>query len=352
MRSKRGLWGIILAAFGVLCLAAWAVLTWVVVPNQKQLPADTDTTRQLSGTAKILLNPTALGSGDLRSAILTGVPVTAQQQVKVLATDGGTAQVSDTRSLSASGQTIGQTQATYAVDRTSLEAATGYPQSWQVVAHQGLTVNWPIGAKKQDYSGWVNETGQTTPLKYVKEETKSGLNTYVFKADSAAAPIKDQQVLSQLPQTLPAATLGGLLSALPLPDAIKTQLGAVLPQLHDPLTLAYTYQLTATYWVEPTTGEVIDVQQEEVRKAGPSLPTGPLAVAPIYDVSTQFTDQSVHDAANEATNFKNKITTWGTTVPLVLLIVGIVALIIGVILVVLDRRSGTARPAPPSGAEP
>src|SRR5512138_1068629 len=107
MRAKTG-WGVGLAVLGVLCLAAAAILAWVVVPSKKQLPADTDTVRQFDGTAKVLLNPQALASNDLRNAIGNNVPVTARREVKVTATDGSAAQVSDDRVLSAGGQPVGK----------------------------------------------------------------------------------------------------------------------------------------------------------------------------------------------------------------------------------------------------
>src|ERR1044071_7629265 len=75
MRSR--VWGLVLAAIGLVCLVVAAILAWVVVPQQKQLPADTNTTRQLTGTAKVLLVPAALVTGDLRSALQTNVEVGA-----------------------------------------------------------------------------------------------------------------------------------------------------------------------------------------------------------------------------------------------------------------------------------
>src|SRR5690348_5825062 len=113
MRARTG-WGVGLSVLGVVLIAAAAILAWVVVPNRKQLPADTDTTRNFDGTAKVLLNPQALSSGDLRAVIATNVPVTAKRVVKAQATDGGVAQVSDARTLSiAGGQQVGSSSATY-----------------------------------------------------------------------------------------------------------------------------------------------------------------------------------------------------------------------------------------------
>ena len=343
-KGSRG-WAIGLAVLGVLCLAAAAILAWVIVPDKKELPADTDTTRQFTGTAALLLNPQAVAAGNLQQALLTNVPVAAQRNVKVTATSGNMAEVSDARTLStANGQPIGQTSATYAVDRKSLEAAPDPPSDWQVVDHEGLTISWPIGTSKQDYTGWVSDTQSTTPLKYVREESKNGLNTYVFEAQTQAGPIKDQQVLATLPQQMPAGTLSALAGALPIPDAIKGQLAQLLPQLGDPIKLSYTYESTSTFWVEPTTGIVVDLERKETRNVGLGLPSGGvLPAAPVYDVTTSFTDQSVTDAVNEANDKKGQIQSYGTTWPLILLIVGIVAILAAIALFVTGgRRSAPA----------
>jgi hypothetical protein len=338
MRSRT--WGIVLAVVGLVCLIAAGILAWVVVPEQKELPADTNTTRQLTGTAKVLLVPAALVTGDLRAALQTNVPVGATQTVKVVATSDDNAQVTDTRALTTSGgQPVAQSSASYAINRTTMEAATGYPSSWQVTPHQGLTISWPIGAKQQDYTGWVQDTQSTTNLKFFKEDTREGVNAYVYTAESQPAPIKDPQVLALLPQELPQSTVGALLGALPIPAEIKAQLAPVLPQLGDPIKLAYTYQVVASYWVEPTTGIVVHVQQQEIRKVGLSLPGGgAMAAVPIYDVSTAFTEQSTKDAVNEANSAKNKIKTFGTTLPWILGVLGVLTLIAGVVLIVAGRR--------------
>jgi hypothetical protein len=97
MRSNKIL-PLLLAGLGGVLLATAAVLARVVAPSRTQLPADTDTVRDLTGTARVLLDPQAVASGDLPNALAINVPVTAQRAVKVLATDGSAAKVSDGRS--------------------------------------------------------------------------------------------------------------------------------------------------------------------------------------------------------------------------------------------------------------
>lgn len=350
MRSKAATgWGIALAILGVLCLVAAALLVWVIVPNQKQLPADTNTTRAFDGTANLLLNPAALGTGDLRSALLTNVPVTAGRTVQVTATDGDTARAVDTRTLTAQGASVGRTQTTYAVNRTTLEAAPA-PSGWSVTPHEGLTVSWPIGAQKKDYTVWVNDSQTTATAKYVRNEDKSGITTYVYQVNAPAAPIKDPQVLAALPQSLPVSVLGALGSVLPIPDSAKAQLAQALPRLTNPVPLTYTYESTTTLWVEPTTGVVVDTQRREIRRAGiGGGGGGTLLAVPVYDVSTAFTDGAVTEATTDAKDGKNAIQLYGTTLPWILGVAGLVLLIAGVILLVLGlrRRRVAGAPGPP-----
>jgi hypothetical protein len=341
MRANRT-WPIVLAVLGVLLLGVAAILAWVVVPDRKQLPADTNTVRDFSGTADVLLDPQAVGTGDMARALQIDVPVTAQRTVDVQATDGDAAQVSDARTLATgAGQPLGGSAVTYAVDRKTLLGASQFPQSWNATKPDGLTITWPIGAEQKDYPVWVNETQTTATAKYTKQEQKNGVDTYVYEVTVPAAAIKDQQVLAALPTALPGTVLGAIAAALPIPDAQKSQLAQLLPTLGAQVPLAYTYESQSTLWVEPTTGIVVDTDRRETRKAGLGSP--PIAAAPIYDVTTSFTDQSVAAAADEAADKKGDLDTFGRTLPLILTIVGILALLAALLLWLLGRRNTTVR---------
>jgi len=342
MRSNR-IVPVALGVLGVLLIAAAAILAWVIVPGRTELPADTNTVRDFSGTARVLLDPRAVAAGDLRNALLVDAPVTAQRTVKVLATDGDAAQVSDRRTVAVQGgQQVGGTDVTYAVDRKTLEGASGFPDSWDAVQPNGLTVSWAIGAEQKDYPVWVNETQTSATAKFVRTEEKNGVDTYVYEVATATAPIKDQQVLGSLPTNLPGTTIAALASRLPLPDDQKALLAQALPTLGAQVPLSYTYESTSTVWVEPTTGLVVDTERRETRKAG----IGSVGAVPIYDVSTSFTDQSVQAAADDATDKKDDINRLGTTWPWIIAIVGIVLLVIALLLFFLGRRR--VRPSPPA----
>jgi hypothetical protein len=347
MRS-RAVIGSVLAIIGVLLMGAAATLHYVVVPRQSKLPTDTDETRHYAGTANVLVNPQALAAGDRTRGILTNIPVNATRVVQVVASTGSAAQVTDKRSLStANGQAIGATSNTYAVERRSLEATSSHPSDWTVQPAHGLTVSFPIPSKKQDYTGWVAETQTTTPLKYTREESRNGINTYVYQVTVSPTPIKDKQVLGALPPSLSV----NVLQTLPIPDQLKAGLAQALPQLGNPVQLAYTYSATATYWVQPTSGRVIEVQQDEKRQAGLAALSN-IPGIPVYDVATQTTQASINDAVNLANHDSNRINNYSRTLPIVLGAIGVVLLIGGIVLAVTGRRrppgvppTATATPA-------
>jgi hypothetical protein len=350
-RTGRPKWPIPLAIIGVLCLVAAAILAWVVVPDRKQLPADTNTTRDFTGTANTLVNPQALAAGDFGNAVVSDTPVTAQRTVRVLATSGDNAQVADERTLSAGGQQVSGSSAQYAVDRQSLEAASDPPADWNVQPHEGLTVSFPIGSEKQGYTGWVPDTQSTTPINYLREEARGGANTYVYQADVPPTPITDQTVLASLPAAVPQLALAALASTLPAQQ--QAALVQVLPALPNPVPLEYTYEATTTYWVEPTTGTVVDIQRQEIRTASITAPDGSsLGELPVYDVQTQFTDASVATAGREASDRRSDITTAGTVAPWVLASLGILALLAALLGLLMSRRRPAATPGGPGGRAP
>jgi hypothetical protein len=266
--------------------------------------------------------------------------------------------------LAAGGQPIGQTSAKYAVDRKTMEAATtGFSSDWPVDRAEGLTISFPIGSEQKNYTGWVTDTQTTAALTYQREENKGGVNTYVYTSTVAAAPIKDSNVLANLPPALPLTVLGGLAAVLPLTDQQKAGLAQALPQLADPVPLSYTYEATSTFWVEPTTGIVVDVDREEIRKAGIVGPGGSmLAAVPIYDVTTKFTEQSVTAASNDAKDKKDDLTLYGTTLPWILAGLGALLLVVGLVLALTGRRrrgstavtadAGTTQRMPPQPGQP
>jgi hypothetical protein len=306
------------------------------------LPPEGDETRHLAGTAKVLLNPVALSTGDVKKAVLRDIPVASDRTVSVLASRDRAAEVSDVRSLNVDGSIAGVWEATYVVDRTSLAPTTDGPKSWQVSPHEGLTVRWPVGAEPKDYGGWISPTRTTTPITYLREETLAGQRAYVYQISSEPAPLVDDLVRARLPWAVPTAMMAGLAADASLTPEQQAQVAAA-PSREDGMTdIDYTYQLTATYWVEPDTGTVLRTDQREIQKVGPILSDSTLAVVPIYDVSLASTDASVKDAADRAAAAKSRIMLYGTVAPWILAVLGGAGIAAGILLMTRRRVPVTA----------
>ncbi len=255
----------------------------------------------------------------------------------------------DATTVTTSGRRIGGISSQYAISRTTFEATASHPSGWSVTNAKGLTVNWPIGAKQQNYTGWVPFTETTTPLKYVRQEQRGGINTYVYQASVPATPIKNQQVLQSLPKTLPVSLIQGGAKVGLIPASLAASLAKVFPHATT-IPVGYLYQSTATYWVAPATGIVVDLSVTEKQVGGVALPTGKIVpVLPVLSDSYHASPASVQAAADDATNGSNTIQTFGTTLPIVAAVVGFVLLALAVIFWMRGRRHGVAGPTPEVG---
>lgn len=326
---------------GVILLVAAGLMAWWITPSYiARLPSDYNKTRTYTGTIGSLLNPLAFARGNLAGAIKTGLPATLTDQVKVLQTAGNTARIQDTRTISASGTRVSSSTWQYAVDRSSLQATSSHPGDWKVTPATGLTVSWPLGAKKQTYTGWVPFTHTTTPLTYVKQVQQGGISTYEYHAAVPPTPIKDPQVLASLPKAIPAALLTKLRASGILPAAEAAALARAFPHATS-IPLGYTYQASNNYFVAPATGLVVNVSNNETEMGGIALPGGKIIpVFPILADTYHATPASLSAAVTDANNGSSAITTWGVAVPIAAAAVGFLLVLLAILLWLRGRSRG------------
>jgi hypothetical protein len=325
-------------ALGVLSLMGAAGVYWIAAPRLAVLPGDTNTTRTYTGTAATLFNEAALTSADAGPVLLRNVPVTLPHTTKVLKTKGNNALVSDAGSVVAAGTTVAGYQYQYAVNRTSMGPGTGFSN---VTAQKGVTFNWPIRTAKKDYTGWISDTQTTAPLKYTGTAKRGGLSTNVFTLTAPAAAITDPQTLKSLPASLPKDTFVALSAGLNLPAGQLSGLQQVLAAEPDPVPLNYTYQVTATYWVEPTTGEIVDLQEHEVRTLVLTAGSTVVPITPILDVSYTSSPAQLKVAVSDARKDADQVNLLYRTAPVALLVVGVLLLAFALLVLWLRRRRTT-----------
>jgi hypothetical protein len=332
-----------LAALGVIALAAAIVLRFVIVPGQAQFPDDVDSTRTYEGTLGLMLNAEALQSGDLANLFLTDVPITVDRHVTTEDVADGNALVHEDATVTTPAGVLLESPTDYAIDRKTMEAVDAFADAPNMMPREpGLVIGYPIGTEKQDYPGWSDEIGQVTTNTFVGEEEHAGLTTYKFHNVIDNQPITDPATLAMFPSEMPLATITQLLPALNVPEDTMAQFQQMAGQLPDPLPLTYLYSNDLTTWVEPTSGVIVDLERTETRSVAISV--GPLTVpvADVFQWNYAQTPASVDDAVADAEDAMSTLSLYGTTLPLVLIGIGIIA--IAAAFIVGRRRDGGATP--------
>jgi hypothetical protein len=335
-------------AIGLILLVAAALMAWWITPSYiARMPGGYNTTRTYDATVRSLFNPAALAAGNLAGAIKTGLPATISENVKVQQTSGNTALVRDTRTITVAGSLAGQTVSPYALDRQTLQATSSHPGSWSVTPATGLTVSWPLGAKQQDYTGWVSQTYTTTTLRYAGQAQQGGINTYVYKATVPPTPIKNPQLLASLPKSLPVSFLPRLQAAGLISAANAASLATVFPGATS-VPLAYTYQASNTYYVAPGTGLVVNLSNNETQMGGIALPGGKvIPLIPVLAYTYHASPASLSAAVNDANNGSDTISTWGVVAPIAAAAAGFALIVLAVFLWMRGRGKGLATTAHP-----
>lgn len=312
MKGKIG--GMLVVFLGLLLVAAGLVLKLAVLPMMAVWPDDVDSTRVYEGTLVTMLNPGALATMDLANLFFSNVPVTVDRHVTTEEVDGNKALVKEDVVVNGpGGQAVPGLAATYwyAIDRKTTEEIPNFTDEAKVLdTRQGLVIGFPIGTEQRTYQGWSDDLQALVPVEFVAVEEHEGISTYHFTSGSDSQPLLDPAVLAMFPASLPKDLIVGLAPQLGLPPETLQGLAAFLPLLPDPVPLSYVYQYATEYWVEPTTGVVIDYVKEEAR-----LLTLATAEVDVFRLSYQATDQSIADAKKDAEDGKMMMSLFGTIIP-------------------------------------
>jgi len=338
MRIRRS--SIVFGAVGIVLIAAAAVVRFAIVPVATRLPASTDLVIHYAGKAT-LLNPAALASGDTAKVLQSGVPITLDRRTRVLSTHGNTAIVSDAITVHAGSTTLPNTHV-YAVNRSNLEA-TRPPNGQKVEPASGLTVTFPIGPKANNsYRYYDATTERTVPVAYKGSSSSGGRGTHDY-AITAAGPVKDKNLLSTLPASLPKKTLASL--APLLPANLRAALTPALSTLPDPVPLTYTASTAITAQADKTTGIAINESINETVTVQVAVGGRTVSLVPVLAINASVTPDSIHYLAGKAKSAARLLFLVKTLAPLVLLILGLVAVVVAIL------RRKPATPEDPGSAQ-
>jgi hypothetical protein len=332
MGKTKGI-GWVILVLGVVFVVGGLAVKFVVLPSQAKFPDDVDSTRNYEGQLGVMMNAAALETGDMANLFLRDVPVTIARTVKTASVGGDDgAVVSDHALMSSPAGPVAESLSIYAINRTTMDAIADFSGDVRILPREGLVIGWPIGSEGRDYIGWNGDTQQATVLRYVGEEERGGLNTYKFHATEDPAVIVDPELLAQFPAAFPKDLLLSLAPLFGLPDEMMAQLGPVLEAMPDPVPLTYTFAFDKTYWVEPNTGVLIDIDVLESRQVAIMVPGAPdpILLTEVQNLTYVTTAASVQDAVNDANDGISQLNVFGVYVPAILILLGAIGIIGGI----------------------
>lgn len=167
---------------------------------------------------------------------------------------------------------------------------------------------WPFNAAKQSYQVFDNIALKPETARYEGAATVAGTTTYRY-----VESVTNQQIGTQ---TVPGSVVGMGSSTVTLPEM---------------------YTATNTFWVDPVTGNVIKLGQNQKVTLADSSGATKLVVFQGDMVTTPASTAAV--AASDRSNF-NKTHLIEDTVPLIIGIIGVVLFIAGIVVSFVRRTEG------------
>jgi Porin PorA len=246
-------------------------------------------------------------------AVMTGVTAKATSTIEgdVAAGSGSTAVWNDFTAVedTTNGQPIQYTSQRSAFDRRSgqiVDCCGAYVSVSNVGTHtghqSGLAYAWPLGTQKQTYQVFDPFLARPEPFRYQGTATINGVGT-----DKFVEHVTKQQFASQ---TLPGSLVG-------YPD-------------QPTVTLPEYISETNTYFVDPVTGEPVDVN-ENLTLALENI-TGATRLV-LFKGDLAATPQSISGAVGAVNSSHLKIEFIEDIGPLVCVLLGVVLLVLGITLI-------------------
>lgn len=315
--------GLILLALGVMMLVLAPLLKFYVLPSAAKTPVDqySESTSNVMFDQK--LNPAKVAEGDpdpydynieATQFVYVRGDVPASEQPEAQSQDLAVFDYFQRVTDNATGDLIDASTARYAFNRVSSELADccGASVNDEPVNMSGsiLPVKFPFNVQQQDYQVFNTNILTGATFTFAGEEEKFGINTYVFKNEVPPTKVGTLEV--------PTAAL---------PDAKKNAEGNT--------ELDEMYSVVNTYWIEPVTGQI--VAGESTENTTFDLDGEQQLVKAIY-TGTNGTQEGADDIAALA----GQVKLIGSTLPLVLGVVGIVLLVVGLLLLRGGNQTATA----------
>ncbi len=305
--------GLVLAGLGVILIAAAVLLPTVVSGQVVKFPLNESTSAILAGSGVSYFSQVKLTEK-------TGVTVRATYTIRGDAAAGNSSTAVWDQTASAY-DTTNNLPVSNQTRRFAFDRRTG-----QLIDCCGANVNgdtrirqtglvgyvFPIGTQKKTYDVFDTTLNRAVPFTYTGTATTDGVPTYMFTEN-----VPPTQVATI---TVPGSFFG------------LTAKVAKLPEI---------YQIHLIYWVDPETGGLLNVNENE-RETLQNPATG-ATVAVLFSGDLVATPQTVTAVVGLDSSGRTELSWLDTIGPLVAGIVGGLALIAGIVLLVRSAKQQAGR---------
>jgi hypothetical protein len=304
----RRIAGFILAGLGVLLIVAAVLLPTYVSGQVVKFPLGESTTATLAGTGVSYFSQTKL-------VPKTGVTVQATYTIKGDAAAGNSStavwnETSSVRDVTNNLPVSTQTRR-FAFNRTTaaLVNCCGASVNGDTHIHQTGIVGsvWPMGTQKQTYQVFDTTLNRAVPFTYSGTATTDGVPTYMFTENEGPTQVTTV--------TVPGAFFGLKAKTVTLPEI---------------------YQIHLVYWVDPETGALLNVNENE--KVILQNPATGGTVAVLFNGDLVATQATVTEVVNLDSSGRTELSWLNTIGPILAGVLGAVSLIAGIFLLVRKPR--------------
>ena len=310
--------GFTLAGLGVVLIAGAVLLPTYVSGQIVKFPLDEHTTATLAGTGVSYFSQVKLKEK-------TGVSVQATYTIKGDAAAGNSStavwnQTSSVQDLT-NGLPVSTVTRRFAFDRRTAELVDccgANVNGNKAIRQTGLAgAVFPIGTREQAYQVFDTSLSRAVPFTYAGTASIDGIATYMFTENVA-------------PTQVATITVPGPFFGLK-PKTVK------LPQM---------YQIHLTYWVDPRTGALLNVDEKEKMTLRNPATGGTVAV--LFDGDLVATPETVKAVVALDSSGRTELSLLEVIIPVAAGIAGAAALIAGIFLLVRKPRRAQPGPAEPS----
>ena len=300
--------GLILVVLAVILVATAVLLPAYVSSQLVKFPLNETTTATLAGT-----NVSYFSQAKLVPE--TGATVHATYTIKGDAAAGSSStavwnETSSVRDVTHNLPVSTQTRR-FAFDRRTAELVNccGASVNGNTRIRQAGIVGYvfPIGTRKQDYDVFDTTLNKPVPFVYSGPASTDGVPTYMFT------------------ETVPATKV----TTITVP-------GALFGLTAKTVTLPEIYQIRLVYWVDPETGALLNVNEDE--KVTLQNPATGATAAVLFDGDLVATPATVTAVVNLDSSGRTELSWLGTLGPITAGIAGALALIAGLVLLVSKPR--------------